>query len=82
MHMLTFKLVSDSCKINNTVFKYVLRGFFAGLRQECSGSTMLNSCWTRAVILTFIIVLILQTRFSYLLDGCCPLSIFAMTFFK
>lgn len=82
MRMLTFKLASDSCKINNTVFKYVLRGFFVGLRQECSGSTMLNSCWTSAVSLTYIVVLILKTRISYLLDRCCPLSIFAMTFFE
>lgn len=64
MHMLTFKLVSDSCKIDNAVFKYVLRGF-AGLRLKCSDSTALNSCWTSSAVFRFVIDLILQTSFFF-----------------
>lgn len=80
MHMPTFKLVSDSCKINNAVFKYVLRGF-AGLRPKCSHCTVLNSCWTSSAVFRFVIDLILQTSFFHLLGGCCPLSKSVMTFF-
>ena len=57
MNMLTFKMASDPGKINNAVFKYVLRGC-AGLRQKCSESTVLNSWWISAVIFRFVTVLI------------------------
>jgi len=80
MHMLTFKLASDPCKINNAVFKYVLRGS-AELRLKCSEPTKLNSWWISATIFRFVMVLIYQPRLSHLLGSCCPLSIFAMTFF-
>lgn len=56
-HTLTFKLASVPCKINNAVFKYVLRGF-AGLRPKTSESTKLNSWWISAVIFRFVVVLI------------------------